>query len=359
MKIVVAPERVSSNFNAVDIANFLYVNLKSLLSGAVLLKCPLTDSGEELIDALLASEPGERCFSVVGNAWGEAVEVGWAWFPSKGVAVIEAAEICDSYSWGGKYLNSVSLSSSGGIGDLIIEALDIGANRIVLILNDSVIGDAGKGMLERLGARFLDSEGWPLPPGGIFLSALDRIDLADLEPRITQVRFEVVGECSKVDTSIGFRCKSQITKTEQARLHRALAHFAKYCDAHIRREECLRQDFTINNGVGLAAQIFLHAEYRRCLELLAELIDLVSKTKEADVVIAVREQSAHSGTFGSNDLVVKQLTQNYNIPVLTVSGRHSASNSDYCFDLQFVSTLELLDESSELRVVAEALNVLL
>jgi glycerate kinase len=67
-----------------------------------------------------------------------------------------------------------------GLGELLGRALDVGAGRILVGLGGSASTDGGAGALAALGARFLDTDGEPLSPGGRALADLARVDLSGL-----------------------------------------------------------------------------------------------------------------------------------------------------------------------------------
>lgn len=191
MKIVIAPDSFKDSLSAAEVADAIQAGLTEVVPEAELVQCPMADGGEGTLDAILASVDGERCNSLVTGPLGDIVDASWAWLPESRTAIIEMAEAS------GLQLVPVAqrdacLSSSRGTGELILEALDIGARRIVLTLGGSAINDAGTGMLAALGARFLNSDQAPLPPGGRALARLDRIDLHNMDPRLVEVDFEVM-----------------------------------------------------------------------------------------------------------------------------------------------------------------------
>jgi len=71
-------------------------------------------------------------------------------------------------------------AQSTGTGELIADALDAGARRIVIALGGSASTDGGTGALAALGARFLDAAGQELAPGGGALAGLAAADFTGL-----------------------------------------------------------------------------------------------------------------------------------------------------------------------------------
>lgn len=73
----------------------------------------------------------------------------------------------------------------------MLAALDKGAKHLIIGLGGSATNDGGVGMMQGLGASFLDKAGQDLTPGGGSLNQLATIDLSRLDPRLQSVRLEV------------------------------------------------------------------------------------------------------------------------------------------------------------------------
>ncbi|KAA5732926.1 glycerate 2-kinase, partial [Acinetobacter baumannii] len=66
----------------------------------------------------------------------------------------------------------------------ILQALEHGAERIIIGIGGSATNDGGAGMMQALGARLCDAEGQEIGHGGGSLSRLSRIDLSAIDPRL-------------------------------------------------------------------------------------------------------------------------------------------------------------------------------
>ena len=81
-------------------------------------------------------------------------------------------------------LRDPGLTTTRGVGELILAALDQGAERIIVGCGDSGTSDGGAGALRALGARVLDAEGNELPEGGAALANAAAVDLSGLDSRL-------------------------------------------------------------------------------------------------------------------------------------------------------------------------------
>src|SRR5690606_18588973 len=135
---------------------------------------------------------GERRTCTVSGPLGTPVEAHWGWLADD-TAVIEMAAASGLHQVPPEQ-RDILRACSAGTGELIRQALDAGAQRIILGLGGSATNDGGAGLLRALGVRLLDSAGQALAPGGAALAQLAEIDLSGLDPRLAQVAVLVAAD---------------------------------------------------------------------------------------------------------------------------------------------------------------------
>ncbi|WP_372439538.1 glycerate kinase [Pseudomonas aeruginosa] len=333
MKIVIAPDSFKDSLSATEVASAIQLGLQEVFPEAELVKCPMADGGEGTLDAILAAVAGERCNSLVTGPLGDIVEASWVWLAESHTAIIEMAEASGLQLVPLEQRNAC-LSSSRGTGELILEAMDIGARRIVLTLGGSATNDAGAGMLEALGARFLDAEHWPLPPGGLALEALKSIDLSGLDARLGEIKFELAVDvdnplCGPNGASHTFGRQKGATNKQIYRLDRALAHFADCCQALLSEDH---RDFPGSGaagGMGFAARALLKAEFHQGIELVAELTQLARHVQGADLVITGEGCYDAQSLRGKTPLGVARVARQYQVPVIVLAGTLGEEYSNF------------------------------
>jgi len=115
---------------------------------------PLADGGEGLLDALGAT----RRYDVVTGPLGEPVRAGWALIPASAppasgprTAVIEMAAASGIGLVGGARGNDAVRASTRGTGELVLRAIEAGAQRIVVGCGGSATTDGGQGAVDVIG----------------------------------------------------------------------------------------------------------------------------------------------------------------------------------------------------------------
>jgi len=105
----------------------------------------MADGGEGLLDVLGGSD---RTSTVIGPL-GEPVEVGWRL--SGGTAVIEMAQAAGLALTGGPDQNRPLDATTAGVGELLRQAVESGARRVIVGVGGSATTDGGLGALEAMG----------------------------------------------------------------------------------------------------------------------------------------------------------------------------------------------------------------
>ncbi|CAD5377908.1 glycerate kinase II [Pseudomonas sp. OF001] len=324
MKVVIAPDSFKESLSAAEVAAAIAAGLREVWPQAELLCRPMADGGEGTVVALVAATGGEYRETLVRGPLGEPVAATWGWIAASRSAVIEMAAAS------GLHLvpparRDVLRACTHGTGELIRAALEAGATRIVLGFGGSATNDAGSGMLRALGARFEDAAGQPLAPGGAALAQLARIDLSGLDPRLTQVDFEVA--CDVDNPLCGPRGASQVfgpqkgaTPEQVRQLDAALARFADVCAQTLGRDDRDLPGSGAAGGIGFAARSFLGASFRPGIELVAEVSGLEQALIGADLVITGEGRIDLQTLHGKTPMGVAAIAKRHGVPVVALAG---------------------------------------
>ncbi|ACO80460.1 Glycerate kinase [Azotobacter vinelandii CA] len=324
MKIVIAPDSFKESLSAAEVAAAIAAGLGEVWPWAELLCRPMADGGEGTVEAVIAAVGGERRETLVRGPLGEPVAAHWGWIAESRSAVIEMAAASGLHLVPASRRDALR-SCTYGTGELILAALEAGAERIVLGFGGSATNDAGSGMLRALGVRFEDAEGRPLPPGGAALAQLQRINPAGLDPRLAKVDFEVACDvdnplCGPRGASHVFGPQKGATPEQVRQLDAALGRFADVCAATLGRDARDSAGSGAAGGIGFAARTFLGAAFRPGIELVAEVSGLEQAVIGADLVITgegrIDEQTLH----GKTPMGVAGIAKRHGVPVVALAG---------------------------------------
>ncbi|WP_207885164.1 glycerate kinase [Pseudomonas sp. 30_B] len=323
MKVAIAPDSFKESLSAPEVAQAIARGwLRARPADEMLLR-PMADGGEGTVDAVLAAKPGERRECRVCGPLGQPVTAHWGWLDD-GTAVIEMAA-ASGLHWVPERKRDATRTTSRGTGELMREALDAGARKIILGLGGSATNDAGLGLLQALGARFHDAQGAELGAGGAVLGTLMEIDLSGLDPRLRQVEIEVAADvnnplCGPHGASAVFGPQKGASPAQVEELDAALRHFAEVAARALGEDHSLFPGVGAAGGLGFASRAFLKARFRPGIELVAELSGLEQALQGAGLVITGEGRLDGQSLHGKTPVGVARLARRAGVPVVALAG---------------------------------------
>ncbi|WP_371233849.1 glycerate kinase [Pseudomonas sp. QE6] len=323
MKVVIAPDSFKESLSAPEVAQAIARGWQRARPTDEVLLRPMADGGEGTVDAVLAAKPGERRECRVCGPLGQPVTAHWGWLED-GTAVIEMAA-ASGLHWVPQRKRDATRTTSRGTGELIREALGAGARKIILGLGGSATNDAGLGLLQALGARFLDAQGAELGAGGAALGTLMAIELSGLDPRLHQVEVEVAADvnnplCGPHGASAVFGPQKGASPAQVEQLDAALRHFAEVAAQTLGEDHSLFPGVGAAGGLGFASRAFLKARFRPGIELVAELSGLEQALQGAALVITGEGRLDGQSLHGKTPVGVARLARRAGIPVIALAG---------------------------------------
>ena len=173
MRIVLAPDSFKGSATALEVCRAMREGIQRTDSDAEIIMAPVTDGGEGLVENLAAACGGEIVEVDVMGPIGRSVTAKYAILPD-GTAVIEMAQAAGLTLLDQSERNPLK-TTTYGVGQMILDALDRGCKYFLLGLGGSATNDGGCGMAAALGYAFLDEEGQEIGPGGGSLDGLAEI----------------------------------------------------------------------------------------------------------------------------------------------------------------------------------------
>ncbi|AHF67131.1 MULTISPECIES: glycerate kinase [Pseudomonas] len=324
MKIVIAPDSFKDSLSAQAVATAIASGLADVWPTAELIECPMADGGEGTIEAVLAACNGQLMSAEVRGPLESPVQAHWGWLPHSRTAIIEMAMASGLQLLTLEQRNAC-ITTTYGTGQLIAQALDAGAQRVILAIGGSATNDAGTGMLSALGARFLDGNDQPLVPGGLALAQLARVDLSGFDPRLSDVRFEIAADvdnplCGPNGASHIFGPQKGASPEQVLALDAALGHFADLSVQAVGQDLRDSPGSGAAGGMGFAAKAYLKASFRAGVEVVADLTGLEQALVGADLVITGEGRFDAQTLRGKTPFGVARVAARHQVPVIVLAG---------------------------------------
>lgn len=345
MHIVIAPDSFKESLSALEIANIVEQGFQSIFPDATFSKIPVADGGEGTLQAIVDAKEGRLVAVEVNNPLQRKVTAHYGLVDNDSVAIIEMATAS------GLTLLSVDernplITTTYGTGELIRHALDHGARKIILAIGGSATNDGGTGMLQALGAQFLDQNQQPLSAGGAALQQLHSIDLSNFDTRLAQCDFEIA--CDVDNPLVGERGASAIfgpqkgaTENDVQTLDAALDHYADITTALFNEDHRFAHGAGAAGGMGFAALAFLKGQLKPGIRIVMDIVNLTDAVKDADLVITGEGKIDRQTIFGKTPIGVAKTAKKFGKPVIGIAGSlgHDAYHvHDHGIDAVFTVT---------------------
>ncbi|MFP3343279.1 glycerate kinase [Halomonas sp. SIMBA_159] len=324
MKVLLCPDSFKDSLSAEQAAQAMAQGIHRAAPNAITHLCPLADGGEGSLDALIAATHAERRTLTVQDALGRPRQAAWGWLSEQRTAFIELAEASGLQHLTRQERNALH-TTTFGVGELFLAALDAGATHALLLLGGSATNDAGAGMLQALGATLLDAKGQPLPPGGAALQQLATLDLSTLDPRLAELRVEAAVDVDNPllgerGASAVFGPQKGATDTDVATLDRALGHFADLTAKARGSDDRGLPGAGAAGGMGFAAHCFLNATLTPGIEMIMQQANFAQWLNDADLVITGEGRLDGQSLAGKTPIGVSRAAKRQGKPVIVLAG---------------------------------------
>jgi glycerate kinase len=245
-----------------------------------------------------------------------------------------------------------------GIGELLLAAIDRGAREIILGIGGSATNDGGSGMAEALGVRFLDRSGTPLKRGGAALLNLDKIDVGGMDSRI--FRTKITAACDVSNPLTGSRGASAVygpqkgaSKEDVALLDRALRNYG----------DVIRTSFGIDlqeipgsgaaGGLGAGLVAFCHGILKPGIDVVLEATRFEEKVMRADLVLTGEGKLDSQTRFGKTLSGVMRCATAHGKPLVAVVGMVEGDKEEFLGPDGLYSLASLVDPATSAAMAME------
>ncbi|MBO8142770.1 MAG: glycerate kinase [Firmicutes bacterium] len=324
MRVVIAPDSFKGSLPADAVAEALAQGWLSAWPETLVDGVPIADGGEGTVDAMVRATGGRIVLSQVTGPLGYTVQARFGVLGDGKTAVIEMAE-ASGLSLVPPKARNPARATTRGTGELILAALNLGCRRIIVGIGGSATNDGGAGMAQALGVSLLDASGREIPPGGLALARLDRIDVKGLDPRVREAEFVVAADvdnplCGPDGASRVFGPQKGAGPDLVEQLDRALAHYGDVIRRDVGVDVVDMPGAGAAGGLGAGLVAFCGAVLRPGAEIVLEAVGLESRVRAADLVITGEGRLDGQSVRGKAPLAVARLAKRYGKPVVAVGG---------------------------------------
>lgn len=353
MKIVIACDSFKESMSASTACNAIKEGIMRVDHTPQCICIPMADGGEGTTEVLSNAIHAIPYSTKANNLYGDEIDAMYG-MNEEGIAIMEVATTC-GIDLVAQQQRNPTLALSFGLGQMIKDAINRGAKKIILGLGGSGTNDGGYGMLCALGAKFYDKDNQCLPMAFASIEKIERIDLSEV--------MQVLGNCELVGASdvenvftgkdgatYVFGKQKGASQEQIAYLEHSLHHFQ--CRIQKQYQVDLRKIKKTGSAGGIGGALYLlGAELISGIELIMKMTAFEKHIQNADYIMT-GEGSIDAQTINGKTISgIANMASQYNIPVIAFGGRVSK----HAHNLYEIGVTAMFSITNEVKTLPQAL----
>ena len=285
---------------------------------------PIADGGEGMLCVMLNATQGIRQTVWAHNPCMELTPAEYGISADGSTAFIEMANISGLPLITEEQRNPMK-TTTFGTGELIRDALEKGCTRFIIGIGGSATNDAGTGMLQALGFRFLDTDGKALGQGGEILEKIASINTSEVCPLLKNAHFIVA--CDVQNPFYGPQGAAYIYARQKgaddamiAELDKGMRLFADVIHRETGKDIAHVPGSGAAGGMGGGMMAFLNAELKSGADLLLDISRFKERITGANLIVTGEGRIDRQSLMGKIPGKILQIGKEYDIPVIALAG---------------------------------------
>ena len=350
MKIVLAIDSFKGCLTSEEVEQTVAQCLSAKSANILIDSIPIADGGEGTLSALMQHTQAIYQTVEVHNPCMKKIQASYGISSDGRKAFIEMAGASGLTLISEDERNPMK-TSTFGTGELIADALNKGCTEFIIGIGGSATNDAGTGMLQALGYRFIDKKGQALGSGGEILSKINYIDESTKHPLLKNAHFIVA--CDVRNPFYGpegaahiFAPQKGANRTMVDELDNGLQHFSKVILRHTGKDISSIPGSGAAGGMGGGMLAFLPAVLKSGSEIILGQCNFDERTEGANLIITGEGKMDKQTLMGKIPYHILQTGLNKGIPVIALSGK--AENKEELMNAGFKAIHTITPESMPL-----------
>jgi glycerate kinase len=359
--IVIAPDKFKGSLSARAIAAVVAEQFRIVDSDVTVHEAPIADGGEGTVDLML--DHGADLVQVeVRGPLGEPVIAKYA--RRNGTAVLEVSSADGLFQLRQQADNRTALSASAfGVGELILDAIEGGADSLVIGLGGSASTDGGAGLASALGARLTSATDAAPPWGGAGIEQLANVDLDPLREVLRPIDLvlatDVDNPLLEPSGAAAIYGPQKGADGDTVRLlERGLAHWASLLLTHTNVDVRSVPGAGAAGGAGFPLLAAANAQIQPGVDVLMALTAFEKRLEGATLMIVGKGSLDRQSLWGKGPVGAARLARSMGIGVVAIVGVNTLSR-DELDDAAIDRVYAMTDIESDLSTCMENTNEIL
>lgn len=322
-KIVIAPDSFKGTLSSSQICEIIARAAHTRFPDCEVVQIPIADGGEGSVDSFIAGIGGEKKRVVVKNPFMEDMEAFYGLVDEE-TAVVEMAA-CAGLPLAGERKDPL-ITTTYGVGQLMIEAVQAGAKKIIVGLGGSATNDGGCGAAAACGVKFFNKEGRDFVPTGGTLCEIDKINISGYDKRLASV--EIIAMCDINNPMYGETGAAYIFGPQKGagedvvvRLDDGLRHLAWMLKRDLGIDVAAQPGAGAAGAMGAGMIAFFRASLRMGIDVVLDTVHFDKTIRGANFIITGEGSFDRQSLGGKAVCGIAARAKKANIPVLVIAGR--------------------------------------
>ena len=350
---LLAPDSFKESMTAEQACFAMQRGIQKVIADAKFIHVPMADGGEGTVDALVAARNGRKvAIEVSGPLTHQRIQTYFGLIENDQTAVIEMA-MANGIHLIEKSQRNPLITSTLGTGEMIKAALDLAVTKIIIGLGGSVTNDAGAGMAQALGAKFLDQHDNDVALGGGQLNQIQRIDISNLDSRLKNIDIIIASDvnnplCGENGASAVFAPQKGASTKMVEILEQNLQYFAELVESTLNLQKQDVAGAGAAGGLGFGLMAFAGATIRSGVEIVIKETRLEEKIAQADYVFTGEGGIDFQTKFGKTPFGVALVAKRLNKPAIAFSG-YIGEGIEELYDEGFTAIFGIVEGACDLQ----------
>lgn len=333
--IVLAADSFKGCLSSGEVENAMEKGIRNCLPSCKVTCIPMSDGGEGIQHILTETVRGENVTVSVHDPLMRICEASYGIVPAEKLAFIETASASGLPLVPPPLRNPIQ-TTSYGTGELIKDALDKGCRNFIIGLGGSATNDAGMGMLQALGFRFLNKEREEIkaPLCCALLAEVEYIDESNVHPNLKEANFIALYDvqnpfCGPQGATLVFAPQKGADEEMAQQMESYMQKMARVIYKHTHIDLTGIPGTGAAGGIGGGLLTLLNAKLKPGIQFMMNVLHFRDKIRNADLIITGEGKADRQTLMGKVPAGVLAEAQKRQIPVVLLAGAiedHEALN---------------------------------
>lgn len=327
MKVVIVPSGFKECLDAEEVALAMERGVRRFDPSIDTVLIPMVDGGEGFVKTIISIKGGDLIYKKVTGPVGKKISSYFGLYEENGkrIAVIEMAAVAGLKLVPRNQRNPLH-TTTYGVGELILAALDIGVDHILIGCGDSGTSDGGAGMAQALGVQFFNKKRQEIHiKGGEDLLKADSLLTTNIDKRLQNVSIDVACNwknvlCGEKGVARVFGPQKGATPKQVKTLSSALEHYADLIKEETGLDVHSLPGSGASGGLGAGLLAFTNAVLHPRFDLIMNFIQIEEEISTADLVFTAEGSLDFQTPNGKVPAEVARIAKKNQIPVIAITG---------------------------------------